>query len=150
MEKSPDVDPPNLYDLYGPTSLLNLQRSITEGKIPTAAELADILEANSEKPLPPWFAAILVKSLRGKLKRRRGRPNESFLSETSFEIAKGKYPLYLAWLQKRERSYGLQGWSAVRGKDWWAGPPHERAARIVTARWLKHMTWKAVLNRISS
>ena len=150
MEKSPDVDPPSLYDLYGPTSLLNLQRSITEGKIPTAAELADILEANSEKPLPPWFAAILVKSLRGKLKRRRGRPNESFLSETSFEIAKWKYPLYLAWLQKRERSYGLQGWSAVRGKDWWAGPPHERAARIVTARWLKHMSWRAFLNRPSS
>jgi hypothetical protein len=150
MEKSPDVDPPNLYDLYGPTSLLNLQRSITEGKIPTAAELADILEANSEKPLPPWFAAILVKSLRGKLKRRRGRPNESFLSETSFEIAKWKYSLYHAWLQKRERSYGLEGWSAVRGKDWWAGPPHERAARIVTARWLKHMSWRAFLNRPSS
>ena len=150
MEKSPDVDPPNLYDLYGPTSLLNLQRSITEGKIPTAAELADILEANSEKPLPPWFAAILVKSLRGKLKRRRGRPKESFLSETSFEIAKWKYPLYHAWLQKRQRSSGLEGWSAVRGKDWWAGPPHERAARIVTARWLKHMTWRAFLNRISS
>ena len=150
MEKSPDVDPPSLYDLYGPTSLLNLQRSITEGKIPTAAELADILEANSEKPLPPWFAAILVKSLRGKLKRRRGRPKESFLSETSFEIAKWKYSLYLAWLQKRERSYGLEGWSAVRGKDWWAGPPHERAARIVTARWLKHMSWRAFLNRPSS
>jgi hypothetical protein len=150
MEKSPDVETPSLYDLYGPTSLLNLERSIGEGKIPTAAELAAVLEANSEKPLPPWFIAILVKSLRGELKKRRGRPKESFLSETRFEIAKWKYPRYLSWLQKREGRSGLEGWSAVRGKDWWAGPPHERAARIVTARWLKHMCWRAVLNRISS
>jgi hypothetical protein len=150
MEKSPDVDPPSLYDLYAPTSLLNLERSISEGKIPTGSELAAVLEANSETPLPPWFTAIVIKSLRGELKRRKGRPKASFLSEICFTIAKGKYPLYLAWLQKRERSYGLEGWSAVRGKDWWAGPPHERAARIVTARWLKHMSWRAFLNRPSS
>jgi hypothetical protein len=150
MEKSPDVDPPSLYDLYGPTSLLNLERSIADGKNPTAAELAAVLEANSEKRLPPWFIATVVKSLRGELKRKRGRPNASALSEIRFAIAKWKYPLYLAWLQKRERSYGLEGWSAVRGKDWWAGPPHERAARIVTARWLKHMSWRAFLNRPSS
>jgi hypothetical protein len=150
MEKSPDVEEPSLYNLYGPTSLLNLERLIGDGRIPTAAELADILEANSEKPLPPWFAAIVIKSLRGELKRRRGRPKASFLSETCFEIAKWKYPRYLAWLQKRQRSSGLEGWSAVRGKDWWTGPPHQRAARIVTARWLRHMTWQAFLNRISS
>jgi hypothetical protein len=149
MEKSP-AETPSVYDLYGPTSLLNLERSIDDGKIPTAPELADILEANSERRLPAWFIAILVKSLRGKLKRPRGRPKESFLSVTRFEIAKWKYPLYLAWLQKREGSSGLDGWSAVRGKDWWAGPPHERAARIVVKQWLKHMSWRAFLNRISS
>jgi hypothetical protein len=134
------------YDLYGPTSLLNLERSIAEGKIPTAAELAAVLEANSEKPLPPWFIAMVVKSLRGELKKRPGRPKASPLLEIRFAIAKCKYPLYLAWLQKRERSSGLKGWSAVRGKDWWTGPPYERAARIVTQRWLKHMSWRAFLN----
>ena len=148
MEKSPVET--SVYDLFGPTSLLNLERSIADGKIPTAAELADILDANSERPLPAWFIAIVVKSLRGELTRRRGRPKESFLSETRFEIAKWKYPLYLAWLQKREGSSGLDGWSAVRGKDWWAGPPGERAARIITKRWLKHMNWRAFLNRVSS
>jgi hypothetical protein len=141
---------PSVYDLYGPTGLLNLERSIAEGKIPTAAELAAVLEANSEKPLPPWFAATVAKSLRGELKRRRGRPKANALSEIRFAIAKWKYPLYLVWLQKREGSSGLKGWSAVRGKDWWDGPPHERAARIVTARWLKRMTWRAFLNRVSS
>jgi hypothetical protein len=53
---------PSLYDLYGPTSLLSLERSIADEKIPTAAELADVLQANSERPLPAWFIAILVKS----------------------------------------------------------------------------------------
>ena len=141
---------PSIYDLYSPTSLLNLKRSIAEGKIPTAEELADILEANSEKPLPSWFTATVVKGLRGELTKNRGRPKESTLSEIRFAIAEWKYPLYLAWLQKRQRSSGLEGWSAVRGKDWWAGPPHERAARIVTQQWLKHMSWRAFLNRISN
>jgi hypothetical protein len=141
---------PSLYDLYGPTSLLNLERSIGEGKIPTAGELASVLEAHSEKPLPPWFVAMVVKSLRGELKRRPGRHKQSFLVEASFAAAEGKYQRCLVWLQKRERSCGLQGWSAVRGKAWWAGPPHERAARIVTARWLTHMSWRTFLNRVSS
>jgi hypothetical protein len=101
--------PPNIYDLYGPTGLLNLERSIANGKIPTAAELADVLEANSEAPLPPWFTEIVVKSLRGELKRRPGRPKGNSLLEIRFALAKARYPLYLAWLQKRERSSGLQG-----------------------------------------
>ena len=138
------------YDLYGPISLINLERSIEKGKIPTAVELAAILEANSEKPLPAWFIATVVKSLRGELKRRPGRPKASPLLEIRFALAKARYPLYLAWLQKRQCSSGLEGWSAVRGKDWWAGPPHVRAARIVTKRWLKHMSWQAFLNRVSS
>ena len=141
---------PDLYDLYGPTSLLNLERSIAEGKTPTGPEIAAILEANSGKPLPSWFIAIVLKSLRGELKKRAGRPKESWLSEIRFAIARWKYQRYLEWLQKRELSSGLVGWAAVRGKDWWTGPPHERAARIVTARWLKHMSWRAFLNRISS
>jgi hypothetical protein len=141
---------PSLYNLYGPTSLLNLERSITDGKMPTGPEIAAILEANSDEPLPPWFIAIVVKSLRGELKKRPGRPKESSLSEIRFAIARWKYPRYLAWLQKRQRSSGLDGWAAVRGKDWWTGPPHERAARMVTERWLNHMSWNAFLNRISS
>ena len=127
------------------------------GELPTrsfherqAAELANVLEANSQKPLPPWFIAIVVKSLRGELKKRPGRPKGGSLLEIRFALAKARYPRYLAWLQKRQRVSGLVGWSAVRGKDWWAGPPHQRAARIVRQRWLRHMTWQAVLNRISS
>jgi hypothetical protein len=123
---------------------------MAEGKIPDAAELASVLEANSERPLPPWFVETLVKSLRGELKKRTGRPKAGALSDIRLALAKAKYKQYLEWLRKRQRSSGLKGWSAVRGKDWWNGPPHERAARIVTARWLKHMSWRAVLNTVSS
>src|SRR5260370_19819876 len=80
---------PSVYDLYGPTSLLNLERSIAEGKIPTASELAAVLEANSEKPLPPWLVATVVKSLRGELKRRPGRPKTSAFAEVRLAIANG-------------------------------------------------------------
>jgi hypothetical protein len=98
MEKSP-AETPGPYDLYGPTTLLNLERSLADGNIPAAPELANVLEANSGKPLPAWFIAILVKSLRGELNRPRGRPKDSYLSDTRFEIAKWKYQLYLVWLQ---------------------------------------------------
>ena len=141
----------NPYDLYGPTSLLSLDRRICEGKIPTAEELATVLEANSGEPLPVWFSALIVKSLRGDLKKKRGRPpKDDPLSSIRFQLARANYHQYLTWLQKRQRSVGLEGWPAVRGKHWWNGTPHERAARMATARWLRHMDWKSFLNRVSS
>ena len=143
--------PQTLFDLYGPTSLLNLERRLSEGEIPTTAELAAVLEANSAEPLPAWFSALIAKSLRGELKKKRGRPkDDNPLSAIRFQLAMAKYHQYLAWLQKRERSVGLEGWTAVRNQSWWAGPPHERAARMATARWLRHMDWKSFLNRVSS
>jgi len=142
---------PDLYDLYGSTSLLNLERSIAAGKIPAAEELAAVLAANSEVQLPAWFIELIVKSLRGELKKKRGRPkDDSPLSVIRFQLARAKYHQYLTWLQKRQRSVGLNGWAAVRDQTWWTGPPHERAARMATGRWLRHMDWKAFLNRVSS
>ena len=142
---------PSLFDLFDATSLLNLERRLAEGKIPTAEELAAVLEANSAEPLPAWFSALVVKSLRGELKKKRGRPkDENPLSSIYFQFAMAKYHQYLPRLQKRERSVGLDGWPALRGKPWWAGPPHERAARMATARWLPHIDWRSFLNRVSS
>jgi hypothetical protein len=142
---------PSLFDLFDATSLLNLERRLAEGKIPTAEELAAVLEANSAEPLPAWFSALVVKSLRGELKKKRGRPkDENPLSSIYFQFAMAKYHQYLPRLQKRERSVGLDGWPALRGKPWWEGPPHERAARMATARWLPHIDWRSFLNRVSS
>ena len=140
----------NLYDLYGPTSLLSLERRIAEGKIPTAEELAAVLEVISAEPLPAWFSALVVKSLRGELKKKRGRPkDDSPLSSIRFQLAV-KYHQYLTWLQKRQRSVGLNGWPAVRDQKWWTGPPHDVPPgwrpRAGSATW----TGKPFLNRVSS
>ena len=69
-----------------------MERSIAKGKTPTGRGDRRVLEANSDGPLPPWFVEIVVKSLRGEIKKRAGRPKESWLSEIRFEIAKWKYP----------------------------------------------------------
>jgi hypothetical protein len=142
---------PSLFDLFDAASLLNLERRLAEGKIPTAEELAAVLEANSGEALPAWFSALVVKSLRSELKKKRGRPaKDDALSSIRFQLAMAKYHHYLTWLQKRERSVGLKGWTAVRDQSWWTGSPHERAARLVTSRWLRHMDWRSFLNRVSS
>ena len=109
---------PSLFDLFDATSLLNLERRIAEDKIPTAEELAAVLEANSAKPLPAWFSELVVKSLRGELKKKRGRPIEDdVLSGIRFQLAMAKYHQYLPWLQKRERSragrMGCPAWQTL-------------------------------------
>jgi hypothetical protein len=141
---------PNLYDLFGPTSLKRWECLVSEGELPTNQQLAEIVETNAGDPLPSWLIELVAKRLRGELKQRAGRPKQNTLSEMRFTVAKFQYTRVLRWLQKREQKYDLRGWSILRGQDWWQGPPHERAARIVTARWLRHMYWKSFLNKVSS
>ena len=85
----------NIYDLFGPTSLSKWERLIADGKVPTKMELADILEANCEEQLPLWLIQTIVKSLRGELRQKPGRPNEGDILQIRFQIAKAKYPRYL-------------------------------------------------------
>ena len=141
---------PNLYDLFGPASLNRWERLVSEGEFPTNQQLAEIVEANAGDPLPSWLIELVAKGLRGELKQRAGRPKQNALSEMRFTVAKFQYSRVLRWLQKRAQKNDLRGWSILRGQDWWQGPPHERAARIVTARWLRHMTWRTFLNKLSS
>jgi len=144
------TDNPSIFDLFCDTSLTRWERLICEGELPSKEQLAGILEANTDKPLPAWLIELAVKGLRGELKGRAGRPKQSVLSEIRFSLAASKYLRILRRLQKREQTCGLDGWSILREKDWWQGPPHERAARIVTARWLRHISWRTFLNRLSS
>ena len=99
---------PSLHDLYDPTSLIRLERSIAEGKIPNREELAAALEANSEQPLPPWFISTVIKSLRGELKKRPGRPKDNSSRRYGWRWRK-KNISSIAWLQKRS---ALSGWKA--------------------------------------
>ena len=140
----------NLFELFGPTSLKRWERLIAEGEVPSKQQLADILEANTGEPLPAWLVVVVAKALRGELKQRAGRPSQHALSRIRFSLAANQYSRVLRWLQKREQTCGLDGWSIVRRQDWWQGPPHERAARIATARWLPHISWKTFHNKLSS
>ena len=141
---------PSLYELFETTSLQNCQRLLDNGEIPAPKLLADILEANADRPLPAWFIELVSKSLKGELKRRPGRPKETFFARCRFAAAEHEYLALLKWLVKREKTLGLKGWSILRGKEWWAGPAHERAAKIITERWRLHMSWRSFLNRVSS
>ena len=143
---------PTLYELFEQGSLWNLQRLLKQGKVPEPGQLAEVLEANAGQPLPSWFVGLVAQALRGKLKKKRGRPlkaDEDPYYAFHFQLAVGSYERYLRWLQKRQRSLGLKGWPAVRGMDWWTKTPHETAARMSTARWLPYMNWNSFLNEVS-
>src|SRR5262249_62092736 len=109
---------PSLYDLFCDTSLTRWERLIGEGKLPSKEQLADILEANAGEPLPAWLIELAAKGLRGELKRRAGRPKQNALSKMLFSALESKYSRVLRWLQKREQTCGLDGWSILREKDW--------------------------------
>lgn len=112
-------------------SLATAHNRIKSDDIPTPAELAGILEANAGKPLPPWFVAVLTGTLRGEIKRKRGRKQKSDWDRIFIELAKWDYGRHLAWLKRRKKSQGLKGWSCIRDQHWWQGPPHERALAIL-------------------
>lgn len=141
---------PTLYDLYGHTSLENCRRMLQEGEVPTADLLADVLAANAGVALPDWFVDLLLKALRGQLKRKAGRPRRGLAGELALLGARTDYPGLHAWLVRRQARSGLRGWAAVRQKDWWSGAPHERAAKIVIARWRLRISCRSFLNEVSS
>ena len=104
---------------------------IEGGDIPSPLELARALEENLEKPLPAWFLKLVCAELRGELKRKPGRKAQSQWREIFIDLAEWDYRRHLHWLKARRKSQGLRGWTCVRGKKWWTGPPHERALAIV-------------------
>lgn len=149
MINSP-VKQTSLYELFEASSLQNCQRLLDNGEIPSPELLAEIVEANVDTPFPAWFIELVAKSLRGELKRKSGRPKESGFAHYRFAAACYEYHSWLNWLTNREQTLGLKGWTILRGQDWWAGPPHERAARMIVKKWRLHMSWRSFLNRLSS
>jgi hypothetical protein len=56
------------------------------------------------------------------------------------------YERWLPWLQARKKR---PGWRDSKTIDWWQGPPHERAARMVARRLRRNQSWRSVLNLVS-
>jgi hypothetical protein len=101
--------------------------------------------------LPPEIHNYLCDFLKGKVRAPAGRraDRESPVSQIKRALIPSTYDRYLAWLQRRKRSMGLEGWKQIREADWWQGPPNERAARM-TCRYLGlAVDWSTVKNIVS-
>ena len=90
--------------------------------------------------------------LEGRVGKPRGRPKADNATATIKDIlAPLTYYRYLAWLQRRRKTIGLDGWSLLRrhDQDWWQGPPHERAARMTCRRLRLGKDWGRLLRVLS-
>ena len=131
--------------LFGETSLFVWEQKLDRGVVPSLAQIADIIEANSDEVLPVWFIEHLCKRLRNPDKPKRGRP-PSTKPYTTHIFAAYLYQMLLAEFQKERRSAS----PADRNRAKREPSPSERAARIVQGNFYREMDWKAVLNLISS
>jgi hypothetical protein len=131
--------------LFGETSLGVWKQRLDAGEAPSLAQIADIIETNSDEVLPAWFIEHLCKRLRNPDKPKKGRP-PSTKPYTTHLSAAYFYQMLLAEFQKERKSAS----PADRNRAKREPSPSERAARMVQRQFYKEMNWKAVLNLISS
>ena len=127
----------------------SLEGAIARDGIVDGKELAEALRRYRGEPIPDKVFDHLCARLEG-TDRKRGRKPDKFTEHVRDILVPTFYERYFDWLRKRKRRYGLEGWRPINEADWWEGPPHERAARMVAKRLFPNHTWQHVLNRISS
>lgn len=118
---------------------------------PSAEQLIATLQANSRHPIPPLLQRHIFERLEGVARKKRGRKRHTVdmppnLKQLVLPIV---YNRFLKWLQDRETKGGLRGWPAIRAAHWWRGPPHERAARMVQAKFKLPFDWRHLQNQVS-
>jgi hypothetical protein len=133
-----------LDDLFGETNLVAWRRRLDEGKVPSLAQIADIVEANKNEPLPDWFAEHLCHRLRFPDKPKRGRPSSKETYKDYFAYC--SYVVELAKFQEERKSDLAAGKNRAKSDP----PPNELAARYIQKTFYKHMKWRGVLNMMSS
>lgn len=142
----------SIYDAYDKLQYASLERKLAADQKAWlhTEDLITALVANSKVPIPESVVEHLRRRLDGTAKKPRGRKkatdNTSILRNHLVPIY---YERYLAWLQKRDRTQGLVGWSCIMSAPWWQGTPNERAARMVQAALKRHVDWRHVLNMVS-
>ena len=140
----------NVYAEFYAGTFENLVRKLGRGEHVGGAELALALRSNPDVPVPPIVRDYLCQYLKGKVRKPGGRKPGGAVQLVRDVCAAGLYQQYLAWLKRRKRRFGLTGWPALEPADWWQGPPHERAARMVARRMFRNHTWRHVQNIVSS
>lgn len=160
---------PTLYELFDETSLQYWGRLTASGVQPNREQLAALIAANIEEPLPAWLNPLILKGLRGELKGKPGRPKKGALDRYRLELAAVEYKRLLQEppgpkqtdatgsarrtitkqearkQDARKQAAGKQGASG-RALE----PRHERAAKIAIKTWGLRMNWTSFLNEISS
>ncbi len=114
-------------------------------------QIARALRENPGIPLPPEIHDYLCNFLEGKILAPAGRPAdfENPLTQIQKHLIPPIYARSFAWLRRRKRSMGLEGWKLIREADWWQGPPNERAARMTRRRLKLGIDWLRVKNIVS-
>ena len=139
------------FELYSNKSYLAHVRLLNArpGAWLTTDDLMAAIVANSKQPIPQVLLDHLRNRLDGKAKKPRGRKQPDAAARVRELLIPIAYERYLQWLQQRETTQGLNGWSYIRGAAWWIGPPHERAARMTQASLMKRVDWRHILNIVS-
>ena len=127
----------------------SLEVTIARDGVVDGKELAEALRRHRGEPIPAKVFAHLCARLEGAAKKR-GRKPDGPIGHFRAILAPVFYERYLVWLQQRKRRCGLEGWPGIKAADWWRGPPHERAARMVAKRLFPNHTWRHVANFVSS
>lgn len=139
----------NVYEAYDRRNYLALELAIEEDKHISPEELIAAMKYSGDKLIPLAVREKICAGLAGEIKKPKGRKPADDWEYLRRMHAVALYKRYLRWLQRREEKHGLEGWEYLKNMDWWQGPPHERAARMVKRRVLRHLHWRTVLRYVS-
>jgi len=111
---------------------------------PSAEQLIKALAANSKQPIPPFVLDHIRARLDGVAKKKPGPKVRKPAKQLQNELIYDSFMRYKSWLRRRKKNHGLDGWSAIKGADWWQGPPSERAARMALQQWGGNVHWETI------
>jgi hypothetical protein len=141
----------NIWELFGPGTFANTERKLALGEFVDGRELALVLRNNPDAVLPRPIREHMIRWLEGEVNAPRGRKPLGIKGDLRDFLVRTLYKQYVAWLERRQKRFGLTGWAPIRHAEWWHGPPHERAARMVNRRLFpRRQNWRSVLNIISA
>jgi hypothetical protein len=141
---------PTLYDRFDETSFRYWELQLQQGREPTPEQLARLIEANLEHPIPVWLRPILIKGLRGALKGKRGRPPRNTDQQARLWLAKADYCWRLEEERQAEHTERQRASETKTVKGRLHKPAHERVAENVIERWRLSLSVRAFLNEVGS
>lgn len=135
----------HLDDLH----LGGIERDLKAGKYVEPEALVALLRKHGSRPIPPIVLDYVCRMLEGRVRQPPGiKAFPKIYKNELHMVIRVVYGRNLSWLQARKERYGhLEGWSRIKGADFWKGTPGERAARMAAHRYYRGVnSWRAVQN----